>query len=268
MKTIFNRLLLLILWVASTTIKCSGSGKSEITTEELQEYLEYLASDELKGRRAGSDEAFESARYIANLFKQSGLELLGEDGMQYYDIVVDLKYGDSNKLSFDDVEYTMGNDFNPFSYSANGELNANVVFMGFGFDIDTEEMVWNSYQDMDVENKWVMILRGDPEPEKDEDLFINYSGDRGKVLIAKDHGAAGVIFVSGSEYDEKDKLVSLYFDKTQSNAGMPVIQVKRDVADTILKKNKVTTDQLTKEIMELWSLFPLILNNSYMPELI
>ena len=79
--------------------------------------------------------------------------------------------------------------------------------------------MWNDYEGVDVTGKWVILLRGDPEMEKQESRFMLYGDDRDKVLIARDKGAAGVLFVSGKKFDANDDLVSMYFDKTQSLQG-------------------------------------------------
>ena len=61
----------------------------------------------------------------------------------------------------------------------------------------------------DVKGKWVLILRGDPEPEKSVSGFIPFNSDRDKALIAKDMGAAGVLMVSGPLTDTEDNFESL-----------------------------------------------------------
>jgi hypothetical protein len=42
------------------------------------------------------------------------------------------------------------------------------------------------------------------------------------------------LLVSGKKFDEKDELDPVYFDKTQSNAGIPVIQITRSLADRVM----------------------------------
>jgi hypothetical protein len=50
-------------------------------------------------------------------------------------------------------------------------------------------------------------------------------------MIAKDHSAGGVIFISGVKFDLSDDLVPLLYDHSQTNVSIPVIHVKRSVAD-------------------------------------
>jgi len=247
MKSILNTLLLLTFAITTVSVDAQKPYNGEVTVDELKYTIEYLASDALKGRRAGSPDALAAAHFISRCFKDAGLQLMGDNGLQSYEIVVDLKYGENNHLGFGRQVFSAGNDFNPYPFSSNGSLDAQVVFAGYGFQIDDGKLQWDDYKNIDAKGKWVMILRGDPKPDEDEDEFINYSSDRGKVLIAKDNGASGVLFVSGPVSDPADNLTGLYFDKTQSDAGIPVIHIKREVANIIIEDNGLTIETLERE---------------------
>lgn len=52
----------------------------EVTLAELEAHVRYLASDELRGRRVGTPELNEAARYLAKEFESYGLEPAGDDG--------------------------------------------------------------------------------------------------------------------------------------------------------------------------------------------
>ena len=138
----------------------------------------------------------------------------------------------------------MNEDFIPFNFSANGSTEAEVVFCGFGFDINKKGLAWIDYKDIDVNGKWVMILRADPELDNDESLFIPYSSDRDKVLTAKDKGAAGVLLVSGVEYNKKDELAKLVADQMGSNSGIPAFHITRSFANKILSQSGNTIEEL------------------------
>ncbi|MEA3462777.1 MAG: M20/M25/M40 family metallo-hydrolase, partial [Bacteroidota bacterium] len=104
---------------------------------------------------------------------------------------------------------------------------------GYGFQIDEEEIQWDDYASVEVQDKWVMILRGVPGAQEPTSLYVNYSEDRGKALLASDHGAAGVILVSGDSYDPKDQLVEL---KGKAHPlSIPVIQMSRQGANLLLE---------------------------------
>ncbi len=223
---------------------------SEINISELKEHIKYLASDELAGRLSGTPQGLLAAKYIRDQFKSFSM-LLGESGFQYFEVVTDVKLGPNNSLSFRDLEAKLDIDFAPYSFSKNTTVSTSVVFAGYGLEIGTDELKWNDYENLDVAGKWVMILRGDPENDKEDSKFLLFADDRDKVLTARDKGAAGVLFISGTKFDAEDKLVTLYFDKTSSDAGLPVLNIKRAVADKILSSKNTTVETLETKIDDL-----------------
>ena len=52
----------------------------EITARELRHHVAYLASDELRGRAAGTPDAVRAARYLARALEQAGVAPAGDDG--------------------------------------------------------------------------------------------------------------------------------------------------------------------------------------------
>lgn len=242
LSIIFSMLVIQGLYAQSATSK-------EITTDDIKTHIKYLASDELGGRYPGTEGSSKASEYIRNQFKQAGLKLLANNGFQEFEIVVSVSAGENNALSVNDKKFEPGIDFTPFPFSKNGTVSSGVVFAGYGFEINKDSLTWNDYAGIDVSGKWVMILRGDPEMEKQDSRFISYGEDRDKVLQARDNGAVGVLFVSGSKFDSKDDLVSMYFDKTQSTAGIPVIHIKRKVADEMLAKTNTKIDSLESRLI-------------------
>jgi aminopeptidase YwaD len=217
-----------------------------ITAKDLKDDVYYLASDSLKGRKPGTPEADLAAAFIRNQFREAGLKLFGDDGYQYFEIVSAVKLGDKNQLSFDGFSGEVSKDFMPFPFTTSGELSAPVVFAGYGFDIATDSLKWNDYDGVDVKGKWVMMFRGDPEIDSINSKFIPFSEIRGKILSAKDHGAAGVLAVSTKEFDKEDKLITLHTDNNDVTSGIPVIHITRKVADMILKASGYTIDSLDR----------------------
>jgi len=223
--------------------------ESDVTTDELSGHIEFLASDSLKGRYPGTPEDQVASRYITDEFKKAGLRWLTADGLQEYEIVTYIEAGDSNKLSFDGYTGEYGKDFTPLSFSSDTSVEAEVVFCGYGFDIDQGDLKWNDYKGIDVTNKWVMVLRGNPEPEKSTSMFDIYSNERDKAMVAKDLGAAGILFVSGPLYYPEDELMTLR--SRESRTGISVIHIKRVLADKILSISGQTISGLEKELNEI-----------------
>ncbi|MBK7212545.1 MAG: M28 family peptidase [Bacteroidales bacterium] len=222
----------------------------EITAKDLKTEIGYLASDSLKGRRPGMPGADLAAVYIRDVFRQSGLQLMAANGFQEFEVVSDVTSGTHNQLSFEDFTAELNKDFIPLSFSSSASLDAAVVFAGYGFDLDLDSLKWNDYKGFDVKGKWVLILRGDPEPEKQSSFFISYSQERLKALTAKDKGALGVLFVTPSDMEKTDGLMQIQFDKTPSDAGIPVFNITRATADRILASMNYTISDLETSIKE------------------
>ncbi len=218
----------------------------EITAEELTAHVEFLASDSLKGRYPGTPEDIVTARYIANEFKKAGLQWITADGLQDYEIVTFIEAGDSNMLTFNGYSFEHGKDFTPASFSSNADVTSEVIFCGYGFDINQEDLKWDDFTGIDVTGKWVMVLRGNPEPDKSTSIFDIYSNDRDKAMVARDLGAAGILFVSGPLFDPDDELMTLR--SRESQTGIPAIHIKREVADRMLKVSGQTIEHLEKEL--------------------
>jgi len=218
--------------VLSFLISCQPGFEQEITLNEIEQHISYLASDELKGRYPGTPEDEMLSAYIVSQFKQAGLMLHDKKGLQPFEIVTEIESGPSNSFSFEENELEPGSDFSPFSFSATGSAEAEVIFAGYGFQIDEAEIQWDDYASPDASGKWVMLLRGVPGKQDASSPYINYSEDRGKALLASDQGAAGVILVSGTGYDENDELVKL--KGKQHPLTIPVVHLTRSAVDRLL----------------------------------
>lgn len=240
---------LAMLFILSIIIPTFSQNKNvEITKAELNEYIGFLASDSLKGRKPGTPEGVVAAEYIGNNLKDLGYKSFGDSYYQYFDVVTEVTAEKENYLKIGDYSAVLGTDYTPLNFSANAEVIAEVVFVGFGFDIDIDSIKWNDYANIDVKDKWVLALRADPELDNADSKFIPYANERSKVLTAKENGAAGIIFVSGVEFDKRDKLLRLAADQTESNLGIPALHVKRAIVNKILAQSGKTIEELESSL--------------------
>ncbi|MCK5067165.1 MAG: M28 family peptidase [Bacteroidales bacterium] len=226
-----NKTFLLLL--IPMLFSCQPRFEEEITVQEIEEHITFLASEELKGRYPGTAEDQKLSEYIAAEFRNAGLDLYEKSGIQHFDIVTDLELGSDNSFLLGESELAPGSDYSPLSFSNSGSVKAEVVFAGYGFQIEDEEIVWNDYAGVEVSGKWVLIFRGVPGEQDASSPYVNYSEDRGKALLASDQDAAGVIFVSGTSFDPKDQLSEL--KGKQHALSIPVVHVGRETADRIIE---------------------------------
>lgn len=220
-----------------------------ISPDEIRGYVEFLASDSLKGRKPGTPEINVAAGYILDHFREAGLRPMAENGYQWFEIVTEVMLGDDNGLVFGNEAGIIGKDYTPLAFSGSGAVEAKVVFAGYGFDIDADSLKWNDYAGIDPRGKWVMIFRADPEPDNSESKFIPYGDIRAKVLTAKDKGAAGVLLVTPKTMEKEDKLMPLVAENNDVTAGLPVIHITRELAGRIIKVSGIAIDSLNGQII-------------------
>jgi len=242
--TIFFLLFLLGYQIAFT----QKSDSEEITITELHDHIAFLASDSLKGRKPGTVEGRLAAEYIKKCLVANGATFLGDQGFQYFKVVTSVKMGERNRLSFAQFDGVPGKDFTPLSFSGNGTFSGAITFAGYGFDFESDTISWHDYEGLDVTGKWVLVLRGDPEIDNSNSVFIPFSSPRKKVLVAKDKGAMGVILVSGVNVDQNDDLLDLSFDFSQTDTGIPVLHLKRDVANQLLAKSNRSIEDMEEQL--------------------
>lgn len=244
------RNLLLTIPVLTILVACTGRGlQTGITSAELDRHISYLASDELAGRLTGSAGDSLAATYIRKQLSLYGLEPLASEGFQHFSVTTEVEASSANSLEWNDRKYEAGKEFTTVAISENGSAEGEVVFCGYGFNISSDTLVWNDYEGVDVNGKWVMVLRADPDVENNASPFAAVSSDRYKAITARDMGAAGIIFVSGVKYDPADEFEPLR--NAEMPAGIPAVRVKRAVASQILEGTGSTIEEKETLLNEL-----------------
>ena len=131
---------LIIILLILTVVSCGKKYNPEITVDELKSNIEYLASDSLKGRKAGEAGDLLSAEFIRSKFENAGLELLYDNGFQKFGLVTSAEVSEGNTFSVNGISYEVENDFLPYAFSANGEVEAHLVIAGYGMEIDKDSL--------------------------------------------------------------------------------------------------------------------------------
>lgn len=227
----------------------SISLNAQEVANRLRAHITYLASDELAGRKPGMPGDSMAASYIRDQFIAVGAKPLGYNGFQYFDLIAGVKKGTNNHFMIGAVSYSDSTDFMPLSFSSTAITSAEVIFAGFGISGSSGDIQWDDYAGIDVVGKWVMVLRGDPEPDNSKSDFIPLSTERSKALAARDKGAAGLLLVSPTTLEKDDIIMELNYDKSVSDAGIPVVSITRKLASDILRLPVSSIDSLEKRMI-------------------
>lgn len=216
----------------------------DISPQTYQAEVNYLASAKLKGRATGSPELETAASYIATLFKSFGLKPAdGKNYEQPFPVTIHAHLGPDNHLKTEDAgkKKEIGpHEFVPYSFSSSGKASAGVVFAGYG--ITAADLHYDDYAGIDVKDKFVLILRHEPQEFDAKSVFdgkelTSHSVFAMKAANAKAHGARGVILVNdiAAHPKESDKLLEFGRATGPTDAGILFIQVKAAEAEAWLK---------------------------------
>ena len=232
-----------IIFAAIAISSCAGAGKkAAITTGELTVITGRLASEEFQGRGTGTSGDSLAALFIRDELKKAGARPFSGNGLQPFSVNVAVEPGSNNRLSVNGLDFAAGTDFMPLALSDNASLEAPVVFCGYGLLPSGDTLHRDDFKEPDLAGKWALILRGYPESDPAAAGYGRLSSDRIKVLNAREKGAAGVLLVSGKKWDPGDNLDRP--SRSEARSGLPVIQVRRNVAESILKGTSMTLSEL------------------------
>ena len=221
----------------------------------VQADVAYLASDDLRGRRAGTTDADRAADWLAQQFRKIGLVPAGPKGsyLQPFDFLDGVDLGPKNALETGDgaagKSWVAGTDFRPLAFSAAGSASGEVVFAGYG--IVAKDLSWDDYAGLDVKDRVVLVLRHGPDGDDEKSPFSPYAALRFKASVAREKGAKALLVAAGPlTKDVPDDLVALRTDAAFADAGIVAISVKRPVAESLLAPSGRTLAAAQKALDE------------------
>ncbi|NNE09641.1 MAG: hypothetical protein HKN20_13860, partial [Gemmatimonadetes bacterium] len=166
--------------------------------ERAKKHIETMAADEFEGRKSGLAGGVMIEEYVAARFEEFGLEPGGVDGTYYQPfpmIVTDEKAASITLLdgTLGEVPFVPGEDFFMITNSGSGEIEAEVVIVGHG--LAKPEWEWDDYQDIDLEGKIALIVRGRPDNGYD---WARYARRDSSMKQAVARGAVAVVWLPSS----------------------------------------------------------------------
>ena len=238
-------LILFIVALGAILIQTKKTGlSSDVTSDEIMGHIRYLSHESRGGRFPGTRGSKDVIAYMVKHLKSYGIEPGANNSyVQPFDITSGIKLGDGNYALVNGDSLFTGEDYIPLWFSSNGTTEGSVVFAGYGFDINEEELQWNDYEGLDVMGKWVMVMRHSPERENPRSLFAKHSPLHKKMLVARDRGAIGIIFISQIE---DDGLFPLNYISGYSNAGIPALHLSNDRANRFFRSAGWSIEKIQK----------------------
>jgi len=233
-----------------------GISRPESEAELLLQHVKYLADDAREGRGIGTKGLVQAGEYIADQFKKDGLTPLF-DGSYFQPFTmswgVDILPGCTiSNPEGTTLEY--GHDFTPLGFSGIGTVSAPALFAGYG--ITAPEYSYDDYEELDAKGKILVVLTGEPAPEREDSKFAgtfttDYSTLRTKAINAKTHGVAGLIVVQRWTSTEiGDTLPVLRAEEPYHDVGIPVVQITHSGFAKLYPEMKLESAQRSIDLNE------------------
>ena len=234
--------------------KTEGGGrkteaKTAFDAAAIQKDITYLASPELEGRMTASAGERKAAAFIEKHFRADGL---CDVTQQPFEFQSGVGLGRNNffeaALGAEKAGGAVDADFVPLALSANGEIEGEIVFAGYG--IVTQG--YDSFAHLDVKNKIVLVLRFQPEAatEKERDRLRHFAPLRMKAMMARERGAKALLVTTGPSSLPHDQLIPRGGDGSFADSGIVAAQLSRKMAEKIFtaagKDLKTAQDALDK----------------------
>lgn len=237
-----------------------------IAADDLKADLFFLASDDLKGRNAGSDEDHIATDYIAAEFMRLGLKPVGDNGGYFQNMEINTADIDPEHTTLsakvDGAEHTWryNKDFHWARQSLRTTTaEGTVVFAGYG--IEAPEYGYNDFAGVDVKGKVVLVLNREPQANDPQSKFAGtwdtyHAFNWQKLEELRKRGAAGLLLIQ----DRVRRDVKITQPSSPRASGgpsfalagqmwdIPTFLISREVADQLLAPSGKTTDQLQSQI--------------------
>jgi len=212
-------------------------GLCTISQKDLMETVEFLASKDIAGRMSGSEGFNKAAKYVADQFKELKLKPLRESGyfqnfkVEYNEIYSPVQL--NLIIGATKTEYKLGKDFVFRGFTGSGQINAPVVFCGYG--ISKPEFDYDDYANDDVKGKIVLVFKYNPKwTISEKDWGGNYP--RYKASIAAKHGAIGILFTSTpNDKNPQKNIMSILEGEGEQNEYFPQAHIDIPVAEKFLE---------------------------------
>lgn len=250
-------------------------GMASICPDELKVHMEFLASDELKGRDTGEEGLEVAARYLAvQAGHMSLLQAPGSDAyLQPYTIRERSYDRDRSRvkvITSDSSGVIIPEAFHVFPPPSGDEfhLEGEVVFAGYG--IHAPDQGYDDFEGIDMDGKVVLIMTRAPLNKDgtrtlfEDDKWNNAMSIRHKIPSILQRGATAILVVydpksGASSFEEAMPGMARHLSRSRFLKDVPeeaprrvegrrAVMVHRSVADRLLEQKGTTLEELQQQI--------------------
>ncbi len=228
-------------FVLALVIAAPAAAQTAVGTR-TRPHVEFLASEKLEGREAGSTGERLAAEYLAaQLARIGALPLPGRADMFLpFEFTAGSRDGGS-VMTPQTAGAAAGAPIRiqALSFSDDGNVTGPVVFAGYGIVVpESQNLPYDSYAGLNVTDKVVVVLRYFPEDadEKTRAVLARYSDLRYKAMAARQRGARAMLVVTGPRSPNAGEFVPMTFDTALAGSGIPAASIRGADADALFAK--------------------------------
>jgi hypothetical protein len=247
--------LLFAVWALLTPVTQVVAEDS--SQSRMRKDINFLASDQQEGRGVNTAGISRAAQYIAEQFSKAGLKPAGAEGSFFQPFTIpSTSLVGTPVLALrgpqgQEIDLQPGRHFRPMGFSSSGDLNAPLIFVGYG--ISAPQSHYDDYENLDVEGKIVLILRDTPRAGNRFTSFASrflHQSFTSKIRNAEKHKAAGIIFVNDRDtaHDGDDLLDFTFTAVGGPPASIPIVHMHRQVLDSMLESGKNSLPEVEGDI--------------------
>lgn len=228
------------------------SGLESIKSDELLRTVKILASAEFDGRLPGSEGYNKAANFSSERFAKIGLLPKGDEGFFQY---LDVEY---NKIDTPAVfnlimnkevfPYILGRDFVFRGFTGAANIIAQIAFCGYG--ISRPDLGCDDYEKINVKDKIVMVFKQNPTWKINDESWGN-EYPREKSIVAYEHGAKGILFVSRPNDEKPQPLIgSVMHGEGEQLDSFPQLHISLEAANDFLGLIDISINECQTRIDE------------------
>jgi peptidase M28-like protein/PDZ domain-containing protein/PA domain-containing protein len=220
----------------------TSANYAQTTAPATRPHVEFLASDALEGREAGSPGERRAGDYLVSQLTRIGARPLPgrPDMFMPFEFTAGSRDGGSRiavtGAAGPSRTFSAPRDIQALSFSDDADVSAPVVFAGYGLVVpESQNLGYDSYAALDVKDKIVVVLRYFPEDAEQNmrAILARYSDLRYKAMAARQRGAKALLVVTGPRSPNAGELVPMSFDTALAGSGIPAVSVSGAVADAL-----------------------------------
>ncbi len=199
-----RKAILILAWVLlSAAAQAPPSGIGAINGRDLRDEVTYLASGELKGRGDGSPELKIAAQHIADEFRRNGVKPAGDAGTYFQNFqMFTARLGTATEFRVERTVLQLGSDYVPHYLSAGAEVEAPLVFVGYG--VSAPRLKFDELSGANLRGRIAVVIDRNPRAG-DFDSFFNridpadFASIKTKASNVAKAGGLGLIVIQNPE---------------------------------------------------------------------